>query len=184
MQDGGKHCDGRELEDLVTRGLQAVLGLPPDARRAVADVMAAILPEAALQAGAGGVLEPAIPMHDETQDGDSTQVSCAEAVTLPPGARAAGALLESQPGASCSGGTGGPLAGGGTSDAAAAASGRRDKKEAARLAAVRAAAERAIAGAVIKRPMVGPGLVLVARAVVRRAHRDRVPPPFCRVQAG
>lgn len=151
MQDGGGSCEGAELEDLVTRGLQTVAGMPPGERRAVMSLMAAILPESALQAGADGLLEPAVPTDEETQDSDVTNF---------PAAEADGALPASVPGGSCCGGTGGASAAG-AGGAAAAASKSEDKKEAARLAAVRAAAERAVAGAVIYRPMVGPGLVLV-----------------------
>lgn len=155
MQDGGGSCEGAELEELVTRGLQTVAGMPPGERRAVMSLMAAILPESALQAGADGLLEPAVLTDDEAQASDFTHF---------PAGEADGALPASVSGASCSGGTGGPSAAG-PGGAAAAVSGGMNKKEAARLAAVRAAAERAVAGAVIVRPMVGPELVLVVPPV-------------------
>ena len=155
MQGGGGSCEGTKLEGLVTRGLQTVAGMPPGERRAVMSLMAAILPESALQAGADGLLEPAVPLDDETQDSD---------ITTFPAAEADGALPASVSGGSCSGGTGGPSAAG-AGGAAAAGSESKSKKEAARLAAVRAAAERAVAGAVIDRPMVRPGLVLVLTPV-------------------
>ena len=151
MQDGGGSSEGAELEDLVTRGLQTVAGMPPGERRAVMSLMAAILPESALQASADGLLELAMPTDDEAQASDFTHF---------PAAEADGALPASVSGASCSGGTGGASAAG-PGGAAAAGSESKNKKEAARLAAVRAAAERAVAGAVIDRPMVRPGLVLV-----------------------